>query len=84
MIARAQKGKGSGRRVDADGNPPDYSSAYAPDEIVNCKMFVSYGGKRQAGKLMEMPYRDALVMERYEHGRVTYKGVEICGTPEHR
>lgn len=85
LIARAQEGKGSGRRRDAGGEYVDYDNALPPGELVWLKQFGHPERKRprgDAGKLVQMTYRDAREMERNELGRVTYKGVNIV-TPVH-
>lgn len=77
LIVQAQEGKGHGARVDIGGVEPDYTKAYRSSEVVPFKMF-RHKGRRQGGKLAEVPYGEALVLEKHGFGRVTYRGVTVC------
>ena len=76
LIAQAQAGKGSGKRVDIDGEEKRGSLNASQD--VWFKHFVKQKKGRQVGKLEKLPYREAEILERHGYGRVTYKGIEIC------
>ena len=76
MIAVAQEGKSHGKRVDIGGEQPDYTASIKPSEKVWFKMFIDKNGRR-GGKLYDIPYSEALTLEKYDFGRVTFKGVTV-------
>jgi len=78
MIAKAQEGKGHGKRVDIGGAEVDWDNALKPGEHVHFLCTARATRSRlQVGKLYEMPYIEARSLEKYGLGRVTFKHTMI-------
>lgn len=75
LIARAQEGKGSGKRVDVGGAEPDLDNALPAAKEVDFKLFISKDLRRREGQFTKLRYSEARKLEREGFGRVTYKGV---------
>lgn len=72
-IGEMQETKGHGRKLDMGGKPAKPASMPA-DTMVWVKFMHRQSG---TGRLMKMPYSEAVKLERNNSARITYKGTEV-------
>jgi glycosyltransferase involved in cell wall biosynthesis len=76
IIASAIECKGHGRRLDEGREVADVESPFKPHDKVYFKV-AAKNPKYQQGKLIEVPYAEAEILEKHNYGRITYKGAKL-------
>ncbi len=76
MLASAIECKGHGRRLDEGQEEADRNKNISQNEKVYFKV-AAKNPNYQPGKLINIPYNEALVLESHGYGRVTYKGTKL-------